>query len=85
MFHGGYMPPDIIRMQNPFNRIHYTEKDIPTLTNKLITHLKDRMKGYKTHHLLIPMGDDFSYSDAPKQFEFVDMLVAEFDKRLSST
>ena len=36
---------------------------------------------YRGNHLLVPMGGDFSYMEANKNFELMDNLIEYFNKK----
>ena len=53
-----------------------------TLVGKFVTSVCEQSKHYKTHHVIVTMGDDFMYRDAVTWFKGIDDII-EGTKKVS--
>jgi len=54
-----------------------TPENIASRASSFVDDMFTRLAGVQTRHMLIPMGDDFTYVDAAGQFKLMDALLAE--------
>jgi lysosomal alpha-mannosidase len=76
-----YYPP-FVELQNNKNKEHFSSlkekvKDhIKTnMLSELIPYFFEMSTSYRTSHVLLLMGDTFSYYDAAANFEVIDLII----------
>ncbi len=59
------------------------ETYVGNLATRLISFLEVQARAYKTSHILMTAGDDFSYYDAAANFAFIDSLIGTANSKTS--
>lgn len=54
---------------------------MPNIANKLIDYLKEQKSIYKTNHLMVTFGDDFSYYYADQNFNFISKIMKAVNEK----
>jgi len=69
----GYTSP-IVKLDNNWEKASI-EKDTNKLMKNLNAYFYLTASIYRTNHILVPMGDDFSFIDARRNFEIIDEVI----------
>jgi len=78
VLHGHYASPD----GYDFERAGVRDVTAPRgRASRLILHAKDLARSFRTHHVLVPWGDDFSFQNAAKQFDNMDKIIKDVNER----
>ncbi|KAL0222279.1 hypothetical protein RCL1_002133 [Eukaryota sp. TZLM3-RCL] len=68
-----------------FEDVHYTigRHNVNMKADQLLSELRTQSKAYPTRNLLVPVGDDFKFKNAKRQYENWEMLMENINSRYS--
>ncbi|KAL0244362.1 hypothetical protein GEMRC1_008446 [Eukaryota sp. GEM-RC1] len=66
-----------------FEDVHYSiaKHNVQMKADQLLRDLKVQAKGYPTNHVMVPVGDDFKFKQANKQYENWERLIENINSR----
>jgi lysosomal alpha-mannosidase len=55
------------------------------MVDTMLHYVEDMRQAYRTNHLLVPMGGDFSFMNSQMNFKSMDNLIEYFNSKVSNT